>query len=76
MKVFNDILKSPEGKYSRKSIYALASFIVATTIAIIGLFRVVETTLVVELVTIFICTFLTLIGFTVWNKTIPSKKDV
>lgn len=39
MKIFNDTLKSPNGKYSRKSLTMFASFIIST---IIGAYIVVS----------------------------------
>ncbi len=66
MKIFRDILKNPEGKWSRKSLTAFASFICAllyeSILPIIG----VETKEYV-FITLITLTAATL-GLTVWNK--------
>jgi hypothetical protein len=66
MKIFRDILKNPEGKWSRKSLTAFASFIGAllyeSILPIIG----VETKEYV-FITLITLTAATL-GLTVWNK--------
>lgn len=55
---------------SRKSTYAFLSFFVAVGISVMGLFKVVDTSLITELVTAFLVLFGALMGLTVANKAI------
>lgn len=65
--LFND----PKTKEpSRKSTYAFLSFFFAVAISIMGLFRAVDTTMVIQLATLFVGLFAALMSLTVWNKKI------
>lgn len=71
MKLFKDILTNPiNGKYSRKSVYAMVTLLTAMILAGIALYRDIDPTLANGLVWAFLTTFGALLGFTVLNKKI------
>lgn len=75
-KIINDTLKSPNGKWSRKSLTMLLSFIVAISLGIKIVFSKEINTNAIDVFNGFLLLVGALSGITVWDKQSLGKQNI